>query len=485
MEFIGRKEELEQLERYFNLDTINTCAIFGRRRVGKSALIDRFCEDKPNIKFNLSGTDPEKMLDHIAMDISKHTGDNPESVRSGIRDFDSLMMFLSSMRPMERTVIVLDELPDAVNCFKDVPASLMRYIDGDMKNQNVFLIVCGSSISAMTRELNNSKRPLFQRFPIQMHLLPMPYDDARKFHPGLSEDDIVRMYAVASGIPLYHKLMSAYDSPRDAIINLLLGETPPLFNESRNLLSIEVSPESTYNTLLTLLGGGTTDVKKLAEKSGLSKTRCREILDDLRFLGIVSEKRLYGRAKKTQEFFIMDGFLDFFYSILAGNEALLEWDRNDAYEALKGRIESFYGRRFEEVCAQYIRSTERCRWVGRWWGKVPLREEDGSLVRNGSGKVITTDTDIDIVANVVRGDAVFTIMAECKFTKWRCGDNELNELIETSEKALMGGENVLYFIFSRSGFTTKLLEAADIRTDLRIKLVSMDDIREWAESAPE
>lgn len=76
-------------------------------------------------------------------------------------------------------------------------------------------------------------------------------------------------------------------------------------------------------------------------------------------------------------------------------------------------------------------------------------------------------------------------MAECKFTKWRCGDNELNELIETSEKALMGGENVLYFIFSRSGFTTKLLEAADIRTDLRIKLVSMDDIREWAESAPE
>ena len=267
MEFIGRKEELAQLERYFNSDTINTCAIFGRRRVGKSALIDRFCEDKPSVKFNLSGTDPEKMLDHIAMDISKYTGDSLESVRSGIRDFDGLIMFLASMRPVERTVIVLDELPDAVNCFKDVPASLMRYIDGDMKNQNVFLIVCGSSISAMTRELNDSKKPLFQRFPIQMQLLPMPYDDARRFHPGLSEDDIIRMYAIASGIPLYHKLMSAYDSPRDAIIDLLLGETPPLFNESRNLLSMEVSPESTYNTILTLLGGGTTDVKELAEKS--------------------------------------------------------------------------------------------------------------------------------------------------------------------------------------------------------------------------
>ena len=482
MEFIGRKEELEQLERYFNSDTINTCAIFGRRRVGKSALIDRFCEDKPNIKFNLSGTDSEKMLDHIAMDISRHTGDDPESVRSGIRDFDDLVRFLSSLEPTEQTVVVLDELPDAVSCFKDVSASLMRYIDGDMKNQNVFLIVCGSSISAMMRELNDSKRPLFQRFPIQMQLLPMPYDDARRFHAGLPEDDIVRMYSIASGIPLYHKLMSAYDSPRDAIMDLLLGETPPLFNEARSLLSIEVSPESTYNSILTLMGRGTSDVKELAEKSELSKTRCREVLDDLRFLGIVAERRSYGKAKKTQEFYIKDGFLDFFYSIMAGNEALLEWDREDAYETLRGKIESFYGRRFEEVCAQYIRSTERCRWVGKWWGKVPIRDEDGALVRNEDGKMATTDTDIDIVANVVRGDAVFTVMAECKFTKWRCGENELRELMEVSEKALLGGENVLYFIFSRSGFTQKLIETADIRSDLRIKLISLDDIREWAES---
>ena len=171
MEFIGRRNELAQLEKYFGSDAISTCAIYGRRRVGKSALIERFCEDKPNIKFNLSGTDSEKMLDHIAMDISRHTGDDPESVRSGIRDFDDLIRFLSSLEPTEQTVVVLDELPDAVSCFKDVSASLMRYIDGDMKNQNVFLIVCGSSISAMMRELNDSKRPLFQRFPIQMQLL--------------------------------------------------------------------------------------------------------------------------------------------------------------------------------------------------------------------------------------------------------------------------------------------------------------------------
>ena len=485
MEFIGRKRELEQLEMYFCSDSMNTCAIYGRRRVGKTALIDRFCEDKPSIRFNLAGTDSEKIADHIAMDIAKHTGENFETVRAGIRDFDDLIVFLSSLRPTERTVVVLDELPDAMNCFRDVPASLMRYVDGDLKRQDVFLIVCSSSISAMTRELNDSGKPLFQRFPIQMKVLPMPYKDARRFHEGMAEDDIMRMYSIASGIPLYHKLMSGYGSPREAICDLLLGETPPLYNEARNLLSIEVSPESTFNSVLTQMGKGTSDVKEIAEKTGLSKTRCREIIDTLVFLDLIAEKKPYGRARKTTEYRIKDGFLDFFYCVLAGNESMLEWDRDDAYESLKGRIEMFYDRRFEDICVQYIRSTERCRWVGRWWGKVPMRDEDGTLVRNEDGKVATTDTDIDIVVNVVRGDAAFTIMAECKFTKWRCGENELRELMETSEKALMGGENVLYFIFSRSGFTTKLVEFADIRTDLRITLVSMDDIRDWAESAVE
>ena len=485
MEFIGRRRELGQLEKYFDSDSVNTCAIYGRRRVGKTALIDRFCEDKPSIRFNLAGTDSEKIADHIAMDIAKHTGDDPETVRAGIRDFDDLIMFLSSLRPTERTVIVLDELPDAMGCFRDVPASLMRYVDGDLKHQDVFLIVCGSSISAMMRELNDSEKPLFQRFPIQMKVLPMPYEDARRFHKGMAEDDIMRMYSIASGIPLYHKLMSGYGSPREAICDLLLGETPPLYNEARNLLSIEVSPESTFNSVLTQMGKGTSDVKEIAEKTGLSKTRCREIVDTLVFLDIIAEKRPYGRPRKTTEYRIKDGFLDFFYSILAGNESLLEWDRDDAYESLKGRIEMFYGRRFEDICAHDIRSTESCRWLGSWWGKVPVRDESGNLLKNDEGKVVTTDTDIDVVANVVRGDAVFTVMSECKFTKWRCGENELSELMNASDNALMGGENVLYFMFSRSGFTTKLLELADVRTDLRLTLVSIDDIREWAESAAE
>ena len=487
MEFIGRRNELAQLEKYFGSDAISTCAIYGRRRVGKSALIERFCEDKPNIKFNLSGTDSEKMLDHIAMDISRHTGDDPESVRSGIRDFDDLIRFLSSLEPTERTVVVLDELPDAVSCFKDVSASLMRYIDGDMKNQNVFLIVCGSSISAMLRELNDSKRPLFQRFPIQMMLRPLSYAEASRFHKGLSEADRVRAYAICSGVPLYHELFSAFGSVDEAISELFLGQVPSLYLEARSLLSIEVSPQETYNRVMTAIGRGASTLKVIAEKADLSQSRCREMLDVLQLIGYVERSSPYGTVKNVREskvsYRICDGFMDFFYSVLSGNEALLNLRRADALRRLRGAIDTFYGRRFEYVCAQYVTATESCRWCGRWWGKVPVIGDDGEKLRDEQGKVVTEDADVDLVAEIYRGDMIAVLMGECKFSRRMCGMPEFRELERRAGMAKMGGENIEYIMFSREGFRSDLLDFAEERPDLRIRLVSLDDIGEWASGA--
>ena len=148
MDFIGRKEELARLEAYFASDTVNTCAIFGRRRVGKTALIGRFCQGKPCLKFNMAGNDRDKVLDHAAMDIASYTGEHREDVRTRIMDFDDVLRFLGSLEPRERMVVSFDEFPDAVKLFKDVAASMMRYIDSRMKDQRIFLIVCGASIPA-------------------------------------------------------------------------------------------------------------------------------------------------------------------------------------------------------------------------------------------------------------------------------------------------------------------------------------------------
>ena len=456
MDFIGRKEELAKLETYFASDTVNTCAIFGRRRVGKTALISRFCDGKPSLKFNMAGSDRDKVLDHMAMDISSYTGEHWEDVRTRIRDFDDVLGFLGSLEPRERMVVSFDEFPDVVELFPDAAASLMRYIDGRMKSQKLFLIVCGSSISAMMRELNEGDRPLFQRFPVQLRVRPMPYRDARLFHPGLSEDDRVRMYAIASGIPLYHLLMSVYRTPEDAVKGLFLGPVATLYLEAKNVLALEVSPHATYDRVLSVMGSGSTDVKTISEKSGLSKTRCREVLDDLRVLDMVGVRSSYGsRGRKTQHYF-RDGFLEFYYSVIAGNEALMDTDPDSAFRIIESRVNMFYGHRFEDVCAQYLKSNEPFLWCGRWWGKSPIRDDDGSLVRGPDGHVATEDTDVDVVVEVSRGSMRSVMMVECKFTRRQAGIRELDELKGYADQAKIGGENLEYVIFSRSGFTSSL-----------------------------
>ena len=484
MTFIGRSEELARLERSFRSDGIRTYAIYGRRRVGKTTLIDKFCEDKPNIRFNLAGTVPEKILEHAAKDIARYTGDDPEGLLKTLKDFDDLIDFLETLRPVERTVVVMDELPDAVKAFEDVPASLMRYIDGTMKQQNLFLIVCGSSISAMMRELNGGDRPLFQRFPKQMMLHPLPYRDARLFHPDMSEEDRIRAYAICSGVPLYHEMISEYDSIDEGIRGLFLGKVPPLFMEAKNLLSIETVKQEPYIRVLSAMGDGANTLKLIYERSGTSKTRCSAILDDLQMLEYVEKKTPYGKRKSKMIYRFKDGFMDFFYSVLSGDESILTLDAEDAFQSLKGKIDTFYGKRFEDVCAQYVMSTESCTWCGSWWGTVPVRE-DGIIVKDENSRTVTEDVDVDLIAEVLRGDMKAVIMAECKFSKRHTGIRELNELMDRSKNAKKGGENLEYMIISRTGFTSELLDFAADRPDLKIRLVSMEGLRAWAESGEE
>ena len=281
MVFIGRREEVDRLNGYYHSEVVRTCAIYGRRRVGKTTLIDKFCEGKPSIRFNFMGTDKERMLDHAASVIAEHIGSPSTEVRNGLVDFEGIISSLESIDPDERTVVVMGEFPYIVAQFRDAPASLSRYIDARLKKQRVLLVICGSSISAMVRELNDGGKPLFQRFPVQMQIRPLEYREARLFHQGLPEEERIRMYAIASGIPLYHELMSEYDDAESAIKGLFMGKAPALRAEARSVLEIEVSPLSTYQRVLSVIGNGTHDFNGISQKSDLSATRCREVLETM------------------------------------------------------------------------------------------------------------------------------------------------------------------------------------------------------------
>ena len=471
--FIGRTDELAMLERLYSTPGYSACAIYGRRRVGKTTLIDHFCEGKPHILMEVSGGTKTATMDGLRRDISDFLGKDIGEMKSP-RDLTDV---LEKIDGPAKTVIVLDEFPRLVDLFDETPGVIQRYIDLKLKKQNVMLIICGSSIKSMSEELDDSSRPLFGRFNPRFKLEPMPYVDARRFHEGMSEEDRIRMYCICSGIPMYHELMNRR-TVRENISEVLLGNGG-LRDEAENALSRELPSWKTCRSILTAISEGRTTASDIAGSLDMSFLSCQKNLDDLVLSNFVDSYVPWGK-EKPRMYRISDGVQLFFYEVRKGRDAAYPLGSpGKSYETLLPLIETFYGRRFEKVCMEYLRDTADVEKIGSWAGKVP-RMRFGEMERNESGKPVLEDVDIDIVAKIREGKRILTVFAECKFTSSRCGTDVLDELIRRSVHA-SDSDNRRYYIFSRSGFMPELVERAGSGVD-DVVLVGMDDIRKWAES---
>ena len=474
MELVGRTGELKVLEDLYSASESGTCAVSGRRRVGKTALLRAFCEGRPNLFLTAEGIDPGTVLESLSDQIGEYLGDEGFKFEKP-RD---IVRFLEGLTSEEKMVVVIDEYPVLAKHHPVFPSILRTFIDNKLDRLNMLLIVCGSSISAMIKELNDGDGPLFNRFMLEMRIGPLPYREARKLNPGLPEEDRMKIYAIASGIPLYH-IMFGSEPPEEGIKRLFIGPAPWAELEADRIVALELKPTERYELILSRIRGGET-LSGLVGSTGLSKPLCTESLKELMLLGFVRKDVCFGMKKRTL-YRIDDGFLAFRYDVLRRyGEKVHGNDADRSYEMVKQDVHSFYGHRFERICAEYLQSTERCISIGSWWGAIP--QTVGGVVRkDADGKAVTEDGDIDLVALVDDGFERL-LLGECKFTDKPVGRNEVDTLKARADVIREWPGNRRFIVFSRSGFSDYLKEHLEDEPDPSLRIVDMDDMREWAES---
>ena len=443
-ELIGREEELAEMERRFRNPNIRTLAIWGRRRVGKTALIQRFVMDKRHI---LLTAIEHSLNDSLrAFDESINAFNNTKDGERSAKFTDVLKRLVPIGKHSERTVIVIDEY--TYLCEED-PATnsyLQVFIDHDLQDMNAMLIICGSSIKMMENIFTDGKGALYRRFIGPMKILPLTYDKCRPFHPNMNEADRMRIYALIGGIPLYH-LMMDNDTVEECVKNNFLGTYAPLREEVDFIIARELDPVSTNLGILRAISDGHVTRKEIAEATGMSEENVIVNLKKMETIGVVSPLNpMCGANRKEKIYRITDNL------VRLSNEILIPFvtavsgqDREYGYETILPYLQTFYGPAFEDICAQYVTRHRRCKAIGSWWGKA--------------GGV---STDIDIVALCEDGGNEYHLLCECKFRNKESGIREMMELENTS-RFLKDCYNRRFYMFSRSGFTDELIEYAESR----------------------
>lgn len=437
--FIGRERELQTLNSLYNSNRFEFAVIYGRRRVGKTALINEFTKDKDTIFFTGIETTAKENLDNFSGCIMEYnTGIAADSTFSSFR---SAFEYVFELAKARRIVLVIDEYPYIARASKSLASTLQLLIDKNKNHSKLFLILCGSSMSYMEDHVLSYKAPLYGRRTAQLKIDPFDFFESCRRFKKLSDVDKALAYGIVGGTPQYLIQLDDNLSIEDNIKNTHLNPSSFIFEEPGNLLKQEVREPATYNAIITAIATGSSKINEISNKVGANTSICATYIRNLIMLDIIKKESPYGEKTTRKTIYtIKDNMFRFWYRFVPKNASIIAHGAAElAYKRIEPELSSYMGGVFEEICKQYLwkllidgKCPVSFSDIGRWWGT------------NSKTK---SQEEIDIVGTA--GDSA--LFGECKWTNEKIGTGILETLVERSN--LFTYKKKHFYLFAKNGFT--------------------------------
>lgn len=464
IDFFGRTGELETLQDAYESSTAEMAIIYGRRRIGKTALIRKFCEEKPVFFYTARAWKDAFQLEAFSQAVGTFNR-NPQQ---RFLDWSAALRALTNQPCDSRKVIVIDEFQYIAKERPSILSELQVLWDEELSRKNIFLILCGSAVSFIAKEVLGEKNPLYGRARTIMKVRPLPFQTTSQFVPNCTADDVFRGYAVLGGVPYFWQGMNPQRSLTENLASNLLRESGFLNDEAQSVLRQEFRDPSTYNAILQAIAFGATTRHEIAQKSLADSRNLSKYLTVLEDMDLIErEFSVFSGAGDLSNasrglYRISDHYLKFWFRFLAKNpvpimtraEALSEWR-----SSVEPFFSEFASEAFEEVCRQYL---VRLRYAG----KLPFRP-------TVLGRWWEKNTEIDIVA--ADHERRHCLVGECKYRNEKVNLKVLRSLQAKCAHLPVHDDTVFhYWLFSRSGFDDSLKELAE--RDPYLHLVRMDEL---------
>lgn len=459
--FIGRESELKYLNSLYDTNKFQFPVMYGRRRVGKTALINEFVKDKDTIYFTGIETTAKQNLENFSKSIFTYTtGLTTAPVFSSFQD---ALEYVFNLAEKKRIVLVIDEYPYVAKTYTALASILQVQIDRHKDTSKLFLILCGSSMSFMEEQVLGYKSPLYGRRTAQFKIRPFDFFESRKYFKKFTDIDMATIYGIVGGTPQYLLQMNDSFSVEENIKNCFLETKSYLFEEPNNLLQQEVREPAIYNAIISAVATGSTKLSEISSKVGEETSACSAYLKNLISLGIIKkETPMTEKSTKKTIYVIADNLFRFWYRFVPSNISIIQKEMTDiAYKNIEEQLPAYMGAVFEEICQQYLwelnkkgKAAITFTDLGRWWGNDPKNK---------------CETEIDIIGTADDKSALF---CECKWTNEKVETAILDTLIERSR--LFHYTNVHLYLFAKTGFTKGCIDKAN--TIGNVRLVTFDEM---------
>lgn len=457
LKFIDRDMELDFLNSEYNRSQSSLIVLYGRRRIGKTALIAEFMRNKEGLYF--LATEESELQNCIAFKdmVADYIGS--ELLKNAFTDdWDLIFKTLLESKTMKKKLLVIDEFQYIGKSNPAFPSVFQRIWDTMLKDANIMVILSGSLISMIESQILNYNSPLYGRRTGQIKLKQIQFSYYQEFFSGKSRRELIEYYSITGGVPKYIELFYDSGDIYSAIRKNILNKASFLYEEPIYLLQHEVSEIGSYFSIIKAIAMGNHKLSNIAGSLGLKQTGLTRYLKTLIDLDILEREVPITEDKPEKSkkglYRINDNFINFWFKFVYPYLSYIERGNIEIVESkirtnLIGNHISYI---YEDICIEEMwRLSANEKWdfhfqkVGRWWNN---------------------NTEIDIVALDNQGNNI--VFGECKYWANKIGVDVFNSLEEKAKKVdwKQNERHEWYVLFNISGFTDEVIELADKRKDI-------------------